>query len=114
VIEAALAPIRVAEAALQIGKTGCILAMMSTIRIDKLGRVVLPKAIRDRLALAPGDALEVEGSEGTITLRPARQLQPMRKKQGVWVFSSGEPLSAATVRDTLERARRDRDVENAG
>jgi len=36
--------------------------------LDKAGRIVLPKPLRDELRLEPGDALEIESSGEDITL----------------------------------------------
>lgn len=83
--------------------------MITTTTMDKAGRVVLPKRIRDELQLGPGDSLELETSEDRIILRPARGGGRMRKEHGVWVYDSGEPLSADTVRKTLARVRSERE-----
>jgi AbrB family looped-hinge helix DNA binding protein len=80
--------------------------------VDKAGRVVLPKPVRDELQLSAGDRLELESSEQQIILRPVRGTGSLRKKCGIWVFSSGEPLSAKTVNDTLTEIRRERDRDN--
>lgn len=76
--------------------------------IDKAGRIVLPKPLRDELQLEPGVALEIETSGEELTLRPVRGQTPLRKKLGVWVFRSGEALSADEVEKTLRRVREDR------
>jgi AbrB family looped-hinge helix DNA binding protein len=83
--------------------------MNAKLTIDKAGRIVLPKPIREKLQLAPGDELEMEYLDDRITLRPLRGTAQLRKKRGVWVFYSGEPLAAATVKETIERGRRERD-----
>jgi AbrB family looped-hinge helix DNA binding protein len=83
--------------------------MNTTLTIDKAGRVVLPKPVRDALQISPGDSLELESSEDHITLRPARGRGRMYKKQGVWVFDSGVPLPAETVNRTIRRMRAERD-----
>jgi AbrB family looped-hinge helix DNA binding protein len=88
--------------------------MITTISIDKAGRIVLPKPVRDELQLAPGDSLEVESSEDRVILRPARGGGRMRKEHGMWVFDSGEPLSADVVNKTLRRVRDERDRRNLG
>jgi AbrB family looped-hinge helix DNA binding protein len=88
--------------------------MVSRLTLDKAGRVVLPKPLRDELQLAPGDALEVESRGEEITLRPVRGEARLRKKRGVWVFRSGEPLSQAVVEETLQLGRRERDADNLG
>jgi AbrB family looped-hinge helix DNA binding protein len=88
--------------------------MLTKLTIDKLGRILLPKAVRERLQLSAGDELELESLDDRISLRPLRGTAQLRKKRGVWVFRSGEPLSAATVQETLEQVRRERDDQNLG
>ena len=88
--------------------------MIQRLTLDKAGRVVLPKAVREELELLPGDVLELESSDEEMTLRPLRGNAPLRKKRGVWVFRSGEPLSEAVVQETLRRARREREKEVLG
>jgi len=60
--------------------------MTARVSIDKAGRVVLPKAVRDRLRLAPGDHLLLESEEAQITLRPDRVQATLKKKRGIWVY----------------------------
>jgi AbrB family looped-hinge helix DNA binding protein len=83
--------------------------MITTITLDKAGRVVLPKPVRDELQLSPGDSLEVHASEDEIVLRPARGKGRMYKKQGVWVFDSGKPLAADVVEETIRKVREERE-----
>jgi AbrB family looped-hinge helix DNA binding protein len=87
---------------------------MITLTVDKAGRVVLPKPIRDDLQLQPGDSLELESSEDQIVLRPLRGGVPLRKKHGIWVFRAGEPLPAEAVAQAIKGVRRERDRENVG
>jgi AbrB family looped-hinge helix DNA binding protein len=82
--------------------------------LDKAGRIVLPKPLRDELHLEAGDELEIESSGEDITLRPVRGQAQLRKKHGVWVYNAGERLSAGTVNDTIRQIRRERDVHNLG
>lgn len=88
--------------------------MTVRLTLDKTGRIVLPKPLRQELQLAPGDILEAEISGEQITLRPVRGNAPLRKKHGIWVYRAGEPLSDALVQETLRQVRRDRDEENLG
>ena len=83
--------------------------MHTTLTVDKAGRVVLPKPVRDQLQLSAGDSLELETSEDQIVLRPVRGSSRLRKKQGIWVLDVDEPLSAETVNRTLQNIRRQRE-----
>jgi AbrB family looped-hinge helix DNA binding protein len=84
--------------------------MVSRLTLDKAGRIVLPKPVRDELQLRAGDTLELESSGEEITLRPARGNAQLHKKRGVWVFRAGEPLTTemveTAVRDTREERHR--------
>ena len=88
--------------------------MTAKLTLDKLGRIVLPKPVRDKLQLDAGDQLDLESTGDRIILRPSRGTAGLRKVQGVWVYHRGEPLSAATVQQTLHQVRRERDEQNLG
>jgi AbrB family looped-hinge helix DNA binding protein len=91
-----------------------IMSTKHTVGIDKAGRIVLPKPLRDELQLEPGVTLEIESSGEELTLRPVRGQFPLRKKQGVWVFRSGEPLSGDEVEKTLRKVREERHQHTLG
>ena len=80
--------------------------MSTVVTLDKAGRVVIPKTVRDELHLSAGDSLELESGGEGVTLRPVRSASTMRKKQGVWVFHGRHTISAATT-DRLTRELRD-------
>jgi AbrB family looped-hinge helix DNA binding protein len=86
----------------------------SQLILDKAGRVVLPKPLREALNLEPGDALELERSGEAITLRPVRGTGPLTKEHGVWVFRTGQPLPAAATDEMLQQIREQRDRANRG
>lgn len=88
--------------------------MKTTLTVDKAGRVVLPKSVRDELQLAPGDTLQLETSGEQVTLRPLRGNAQLRKERGVWVFYAGEPLSDAVVEKTRQRILREREEQFLG
>lgn len=68
--------------------------------LDRFGRVVLPKRVREALGLAPGTALRVEEAAGALHLRPLAEEPPLAEKDGVLVFV-GKPTG------DLERAVRE-------
>jgi AbrB family looped-hinge helix DNA binding protein len=88
--------------------------MNTRLTIDKAGRVVIPKPLREELHLEPGDSLDMESAGEQITLRPVRGTGPLSKEHGVWVFHSGQPLPASATDEMLEQIRRERDWENVG
>jgi AbrB family looped-hinge helix DNA binding protein len=88
--------------------------MNTRLTIDKAGRVVLPKPLRDELHLEAGDALELESVGEQITLRPVRGTGPLTKEQGVWVFHAGQPLPASLTDELLQQIRGERDLTNLG
>jgi AbrB family looped-hinge helix DNA binding protein len=82
----------------------------ATVTVDKAGRLVLPKPIREALRIGPGDSLEIESTEDRIVLSPVRVRPGLQKEQGVWVFRSGKPVDIS-LPDLIdqERDRRTRD-----
>ncbi len=78
--------------------------------IDRAGRLVIPKAIRERLGLRGGEQAQVEELDGEIRLsRPKPGAQLVATEHGLLTASadSGLPgLGPEEVRDLLERTRR--------
>jgi AbrB family looped-hinge helix DNA binding protein len=76
--------------------------------VDRFGRVVVPKSMRDRLGLRAGSAIEIEEVDGQLSLRAADDVSPLTVKEGVLVFT-GEAvgdLEAAVASDRQARASR--------
>jgi AbrB family looped-hinge helix DNA binding protein len=89
--------------------------MNDTITIDKAGRVVIPKKVRDTLRLAAGDTLALEFDGEQVVLKPVQAGATMRKKRGIWVFGGGgEKLTQEDVNRVLEEIREERDRRALG
>ena len=85
--------------------------MTTKLTLDKAGRVVIPKPLRDELRLSPGDALHLEADGERITLHPVRPRPPLQKEHGIWVYRSGQPSNASiTELIDKEREKRIRDL----
>jgi AbrB family looped-hinge helix DNA binding protein len=88
--------------------------MISTVTLDKAGRVVIPKALRDELRLEPGDSLALEAEGENIALRPLRSASPLRKERGVWVFHGSRKLGTAVTDKVLRDIRAQRSQNSHG
>jgi AbrB family looped-hinge helix DNA binding protein len=84
------------------------------VTLDRAGRIVLPKSLRDELQLSPGDTLDVTIQGEEVTLRPRRSSTPMQKKRGIWVFSTGKPMAYDETAEAICQVRAQRDRHNAG
>jgi AbrB family looped-hinge helix DNA binding protein len=80
--------------------------------VDAAGRVLIPKALRERMHLGSGDVLEIESTDDNLILRPVRAAAQIQKERGVWVFRTGQPLPESIVNATLTGIREERDGSN--
>lgn len=80
--------------------------MTAKLTLDKAGRVMIPKSLRQDLHLGAGDTLQLESEGEQITLRPTRPKALLKKERGVWVYQ-GEPTEA-TVTVVIDREREKR------
>lgn len=55
--------------------------------IDRFGRVVIPKKIRDGLGLKAGDSLSVEEKDSAVLIRPVREGGCLVYKGNVLVYT---------------------------
>ena len=88
--------------------------MTAKLTLDKAGRVVIPKRLRDKLHMAAGDSFQLENTDEQIVLKPMREGGRMIKKRGMWVFHTGKPLSAEVVDSVIQSIREERDRQNMG
>lgn len=78
-----------------------------TLKLDKSGRIVVPKPLRDRLGLKPDTELEVIEQPGGMLLRVAPQRPSMVNVDGLWVHQ-GTVRDDANWDHVLEDAREER------
>jgi AbrB family looped-hinge helix DNA binding protein len=76
--------------------------------IDRLGRIVIPKALRDELGLTPGTVLEMAVEGGSLVGRVPSRVREERDEHGprFVLDDPGEALTAERVRTLLEEGRR--------
>lgn len=87
---------------------------MNTITIDRAGRVVIPKLVRDELGLDAGDLLQIDSNGESLTLRPVRTKSPLSKEHGIWVYHGGGKLSVTETSNLIRETREKRDRKNLG
>ena len=77
------------------------------LRIDKAGRIVVPKRLRERLGFKPDTELEaIEQPEGVL-LKRVEQRPSMVKVDGLWV-NQGSAEPGANWERILEDVREER------
>jgi AbrB family looped-hinge helix DNA binding protein len=77
-------------------------------RIDKAGRVVLPKPIRDELGLVAGRAVDVRVEDGKAIIEPAVVSWHVERRGRLSVLVPDGPvpqLTDAEVRDAIDQGR---------
>lgn len=91
--------------------------MSQTVKMDRHGRVVIPRAVRERYGLLDGShRLEIQESAEGILLRPKPvQVRTERHSSGWLVFRSRDDVAVDPVRSVgKERERRHRQVRGQG
>lgn len=71
-----------------------IATMITT--MDASGRLVLPKAARERARLQPGMPLDVRVVDGRIEIEPAAAQVTVELRDGFWVATPAESVPALT------------------
>ncbi|MBZ2195881.1 AbrB/MazE/SpoVT family DNA-binding domain-containing protein [Occultella gossypii] len=77
--------------------------------IDSAGRIVVPKALRDAMDLAPGRAIEIIYADGRLEIEVIATDVEVERVDGLPIAVPADDLPALTVetvRATLEEARR--------
>ena len=73
--------------------------------LDKFGRIVIPKKVRDDFSLRPGTSIRIEEGKNEILLKPIEGEPSLTKKDGVLVFTG---KSMGNLETKIEEIRRER------
>ena len=82
--------------------------------LDKMSRLVVPKPLRDRFALAPGHELEVVVEADGFRLRPVHAAPALAVKNGLLVCTSELPATAWDLGAFLDQERDQRSRQLGG
>jgi len=85
---------------------------MAVARMDRFGRVVIPKSIRDALGFAAGTELRVRKKGKEIVLVPTGHSPLLKRKGHVLVFAGGE--ATGDITDIIEKVREERIRQTLG
>lgn len=73
--------------------------------LDRFGRVVVPKDIRDRLGLRPGAEIEIDEKGNEVVLKPVEHEPSLMVKEGILVYSG---TATADLRGAVRAHREER------
>ena len=77
------------------------------LKIDKSGRIVVPKALRERFGFKPDSELEALELPDGVLIKKAEERPSMAKVDGLWVHQ-GIPQAGANWEHLLEEIREER------
>jgi AbrB family looped-hinge helix DNA binding protein len=73
--------------------------------IDRAGRLVIPRTLRNRIGLGDGGEVEIELDGAAVRIAPVAGSE-VREEAGLLVIpSTGTPLSSADVRELIDADR---------
>jgi AbrB family looped-hinge helix DNA binding protein len=79
------------------------------VSIDRAGRVVVPKPLRDQLGISPATPLEIEVVDGHLELSvPSEPVAMVAGPHGPSFAPTGTPITDEQLRGVLEAAREHR------
>ncbi len=75
--------------------------------VDRFGRIVIPKPVRDDLGLRPGSVVKVEEREGEVRLVPVAEEPRLVVKEGVVVYGGQARGDLESAVDEVRQERLD-------
>lgn len=73
--------------------------MMAHLELDRFGRVLIPKALREALSLQAGEQLEVELKDGALHLRPVQRPAQLIEHAGRLILASEGKITGDPVEE---------------
>ncbi|MGL5867182.1 MAG: AbrB/MazE/SpoVT family DNA-binding domain-containing protein [Dermatophilaceae bacterium] len=76
------------------------------VRVDSVGRVVLPKQLRDALGITPGTLVDISRHGAGLHLVPGGRTARLVERGGVLVGTSETEINDDVVFDLIDAGRR--------
>ena len=76
--------------------------------IDRAGRLVIPRPLRDRIGLAPGGEVELTLDGAAVRIEPVAGHKLKEVGDRLVIPATGTPLSADAVRELIDADRHGR------
>lgn len=73
--------------------------------IDKAGRLVIPRQLRDHIGLSGGGEVDVELDGAAIRIEPVSGVELKEVGQLLVIPATGTPMTAGAVRDLIDADR---------
>jgi len=73
--------------------------------IDKAGRLVIPRALRDRIGLGHGGEVELELDGAAVRIEPVSGSELKEVGDRLVIPASGTPLTRTAVRELIDADR---------
>jgi AbrB family looped-hinge helix DNA binding protein len=82
--------------------------MNAIVEIDKAGRILIPKRMRDAMGLRPGSRLRVAQDYGELRLEPDLPEPRLEMRDGLLVMVGGPPVTVEDVNEAIRQGYEDR------
>jgi len=78
-----------------------------TVELDKFGRILIPKKMRERMHLKAGEKVRLHLEGNTATLQAAAREPVLIEQNGFLVIDSDTPIEGDPIREIYEQRARD-------
>ena len=79
--------------------------------LDRFGRILIPKPVRDRLGLDPGDSLRIEVKGDEVVLHPVRAPSTWEVRDGFPIWTGPVPAEALDIVAFIRKQREERHLK---